>query len=147
MFIDAQNRYSASQAVTAAAVSQNTIDHSAPRDLGVGEPLYIVVTVKTAFTDAGSDSTLAVQLQTAPTVDGSGELTAASTIRTLFTLPALSPVGQVAIARIQPGDIDQRHSGLNYAPNNGDLTTGAVESFITRNIDAWKAYPDLIVIS
>ena len=141
---DAQNYYSFAQAVTAAAVSTNVLNHrQAGRDIGVGEPLYIVSVVKTAFTDAGSDSSLDVNLQTDDD-ELFGSLTA---VRTLFSFPALAAVGTVRIARIQPDDINEIYSRLQYAPQNGDLTTGAVESFITHDINRWKAFPDAIVIS
>ena len=45
MITDALLRLSADQAVTASAVSTNTIDLSQIRDIGEGKPLYMVFTI------------------------------------------------------------------------------------------------------
>lgn len=141
MLVDKKLTFSDAQAITAAAASTDVLDFSEARDLGVGEPLYIVVLVDTAFTDSGSNSTLSVALET----DSSESFTPDAT-RTLFTFPALSAAGTVKISRIGPDDINQRYCRLYYTPNNGDLTTGAVTAFITHDIQAWKAYADNITI-
>lgn len=141
MLVDKKLTYSDAQAITAAAASTDVIDFSEARNLGVGEPLYIVVLVDTAFTDASSDSTLSVALEMDSTESFTPDYT-----RTLFTFPALSAAGTVKIARISPDDMDMRYSRLLYTPNNGNLTTGAVTAFITHDIQAWKAYADNITI-
>lgn len=141
MLVDKKLTYSDAQAITAAAASTDVIDFSEARNLGVGEPLYIVVLVDTAFTDSGSDSTLSVALEMDSTESFTPDYT-----RTLFTFPALSAAGTVKIARISPDDMDLRYSRLLYTPNNGNLTTGAVTAFITHDIQAWKAYADNVTI-
>ena len=141
MLVDAKLLYSDAQAITAAAGSTSTLDFNEARDLGVGEPLYIVVLVDTAFTDAGSDSALAVALEMDSTESFTPDYT-----RTLFTFPALSAAGSVKIARISPDDMDLRYSRLLYTPSNGNLTTGAVTAFITHDIQRYKAYADNITI-
>ena len=64
MILDTQLEFSDAQAVTATAVSTNVVDLSSVRDIGVGEELYIRIGVVVAMTDAGSDSTIAVTLET-----------------------------------------------------------------------------------
>lgn len=49
MITDALLRLSADQAVTASAVSTNTIDLSQIRDIGEGKPLYMVFTITETF--------------------------------------------------------------------------------------------------
>ena len=54
MILDALLQLSAAQAVTASAVSTNTIDLSQARDIGTGKDLYAVITVDEAATAAGA---------------------------------------------------------------------------------------------
>ena len=49
MITDALLRLSTDQAVTASAVSTNTIDLSQARDIGEGKPLYMVFTITETF--------------------------------------------------------------------------------------------------
>lgn len=144
MYVDAQLLFSDAQAVTAAAASTNYLDTSAVRDLGTGEPLYIVVLVDVAFTDSGSDSTLTVALEG----DSSTTFTPDGT-RDLFTFAALSAAGTVKYAMLQPGGAPEqyRYLQLKYTPANGNLSTGSLTAFITHDIQRWVAYADNITIS
>jgi len=142
MILDRQLQFSSAQAVTAAAGSTDTIDFGAARDLGVGEPLYIVVVCTVAMTDGGSDSTLAVALEG----DSTTTFTPDST-RTLFTFAALSAAGTTKYARIGPDDMNLRYARLSYTPANGDLTTGSFSAYLTNSIQKYTSYADNLVIS
>jgi len=142
MYVDSQLLFSDAQAVTATAASTNTIDFGAVRDMGVGEQLYVVALVDVAFTDSGSDSTLAVALET----DSTTSITPDAT-RTLFTFSALSAAGTVKIAALGPDDINLQYAQLKYTPANGNLTTGSITAFITHNIQKYTSYADGITIS
>lgn len=143
MYVDATLRFSNAQAITAAAASTDSIDLGAVRDLGTGEPLYIVCVCTVAMTDASSDSTLAVSLEgdstSTFTPDGSD---------TLFTFPAVSAAGTVRYARFDPAMASNfRYLQLRYTPANGNLTTGSFTAFITNNIDRYVSYADGYTIS
>jgi hypothetical protein len=143
MYVDAQLLFSDAQAVTAAAASTNYVDLGAVRNIGVGEDLYVVVCVDVAFTDSGSDSTLTVALEgdstTSFTPDGSQQL---------FIIPALAAIGDTFIARISPDYASNyRYIQLKYTPNNGNLSTGSLTSFITGNVQKYASYADAITIS
>jgi len=143
MIMDKELLFSDAQAVTAAAASTNVVDLGEARDVGTGENLYVVAVVDVAFTDAGSDSTLAVKLQT-DSAEGFGTAVDA---QELFTFPALAAAGTVKIARLQPGAIDARYLRAFFTPAGGNLTTGSLTVFIAHDIDKWKAYADAITIS
>lgn len=143
MILDALNLFSDAQAITASAASTNVLDLDAARDIGTGENLYVVVTVDTAFTDAGSDSTVAVTIET----DDNEAFASAVVGQTLFTFTALSAAGTKKIARIQPDAVNERYMRLAYTVANGNLTTGAVTAAIVKDIDKFKAYADAITIS
>lgn len=142
MFVDGELLFSNEQAVTAAAASTNALDLGAVRDIGVGKQLYVVVVVTEAMTDASSNSTLAVALETDSTDTFTPDVT-----RTLFTFPALSAVGTAKFAPIGPDDMNLRYAQLKYTPANGDLSTGKFTAFITADIQKYKAYPDNVTIT
>lgn len=137
MFVDSQLRFSNAQAVTAAAISTNILDLGAVRNLGTGKPLFVVICVTTAFTDAGSNSTLTVSLYG----DSTSTITPDSS-RDLVTIAALAAAGTVAIIPLAPngGPEAYRYLALYYTPNNGDLTTGAITAFITDTPQAQAFY-------
>lgn len=143
MYIDAQLQFSDAQALTSAAASTNLVDLGIARDIGNGSELFIVLVVDVALTDASSNSTVAVILQT-DSVEGFGS---PLTGQTLFTIAATAAVGTKYIARIQPDGADERYIRLYFTPANGDLTTGSVTAFITTDIDKYTAYANNITIS
>lgn len=144
MYVDSQLLFSDAQAVTAAAGSTNTIDLGAVRDIGTGAQLYVVVVCDVAMTDGSSDSTLAVALEgdstTSFTPDGTD---------TLFTFSALSAIGTIKYAALDPGmaSLQYRYIRLKYTPAGGDLTTGSFTAFITSDISKYTSYADGITIS
>lgn len=81
MLIDSQLSFSDAQALTATAASTNVIDLSQDRNIGIGEPISVVLTVDVAL--AGTSPTFAVSLQTATDA-------AFTTPVTLLTMPTLS---------------------------------------------------------
>ncbi len=146
MYVDALLSFStAPQAVTAAAGSTNTIDLAAASlDIGTGEPLYVVVTVDVALTDASSDSTVTVALEG----DSTHTITPDATCD-LFVIPALAAAGATYIARLNPGmaPLAYRYLRLKYTPNNGNLTTGSFTAFITHDVQKYTSFADGITIS
>lgn len=143
MIFDAQNLFSDAQAITAAVASTNYIDLSQARNIGVGQNLYVVTIVDTAFTDASSNSTLAVALEGDSTTTFTPDGTQA-----LYTIPALAAAGSRYVGRISPDFASNyRYIQLKYTPANGDLSTGAVTSFICLNPDGYTSYPKGYVIS
>ena len=57
MILDAQNQFSASQAVTADAVGTNVIDLSQDRSIGNGEPMGVLFNVEVAADQGTGDET------------------------------------------------------------------------------------------
>jgi len=146
MITDAQNQFSNAQAVTATAVSTNYIDLSQFRDIGTGENLYIGVNVAVAMTDAGSDSTITVTLES----DEDTAFSDPNVAQTLGTFAALSAIGTRIIARIQPGVIllgEDRYIQLRYTAANGNLTTGSFTAEIFEDIDKFQSYASGFAIS
>lgn len=144
MYVDKENNYSDAQAITASAGSTHIIDHGIARDLGTGEDIYLVVLVDVAMTDGSSDSTVAVTLETDDDVAfGSPTLAA----QTLGTFAALSAIGAIKYAKLQPGAINERYSRVYYTVANGNLTTGSFTAFLTKDIHKYVTYAKGYTIS
>jgi hypothetical protein len=138
MFIDSQLLFSEAQAITAAAVSTNVVDLGVARDIGLGEDLIIALLVTTAFTDTGSDSTLTVSLVT----DDNASISSGATVATLITFPALAAAGTVRYVRVPIALAVpfERYLALQYTPNNGNLTTGAITAAIVEDPQKYTSY-------
>jgi hypothetical protein len=141
MLMDADLLFSDAQAITAQAASTNAIDLGAlfagnsGRPLGLGEPLYLAVTVDVAMTDASSDSTLTVELQTD---DNSGFST--PTTVALGTIPALTAAGARFFFNLPEDMPYERFIRLRYTPNNGNLTTGSFTAGLVKYPAAERHY-------
>ena len=143
MYVDAQNLFSSAQAITVTAASDNLIDLGSAVNLGTGQDVYVVVVVTTAFTDAGSDATVAVTVQT----DTASTFGSATTAQTIGTLGAVSAAGARLIAKLQKFTTAERYVRLYYTVANGPLTAGAVTAFLTVDVHDYTVYPDNITIS
>ena len=152
MFLDAQNLFSDAQAITASAGSTNIIDlgiftttsgTAAERRIGTGENLYIFSLLDVAMTDAGSDSTVTVTLES----DDDAAFPSATTRQTLFTFAAVSAAGTIAFARIQPEILTEQFIRLFYTVAGGNLTTGSFTSGVVHDIDAFTAYPRNYIVT
>jgi hypothetical protein len=151
MILDNDLMFSLAQAITAAAASTNLID-TAPlaspfpgsgqsntgRNLGVGEELYVFITVDVAMTDAGSDSTLTVTLQT----DTDVAFGSPASLGDLIVIPAVQAAGAKFFVRLPIANAVpyERYIRLNYTPNNGNLTTGSFSAGIVKDIDMFAPY-------
>lgn len=135
MLLDAENTFSQNQVVTATAVSQNVIDVGERRDIAVGAPIYVMIAITEAFTDAGSDSTLTVTVET----DDNEAFGSPAVAQTLVLLPALTPIS-IAFFPLNPTTGMERFLRLNYTVAGGNLTTGKVTAVLTDTAIIWRAY-------
>lgn len=145
MILDKQNLLSSAQAVTASAVSTNTIDLGTARDIGAGEDVIIFVTVDVAALAAG-----------AATVDFQVISSAAAALTSPTVLSTTGPIGkaeltlgrkaielkvQRAVLAAQP--IGQRYFGIQYVVATGPLTAGSFTAGVIASTfqDQAKLYP------
>jgi hypothetical protein len=140
MILDALLMVSDAQAVTADAVSTNTIDlgaSSPAREIGSGEPMAFVCTVDSAGDITTGDETYAFEAissasanLSSPTVLGRRVLTAAQlALGAIFAIP------------IPPGTPAQRYLGMNYdVGGTTPLLTVTAALVPAKFIDMIKAY-------
>lgn len=124
---DKFNAFSEAQAVTADAASTNLIDLKAARQMGAGRPLYVVVHCVTAMTDASSDSTCTVTVET----DTAASFGSATTAQTIGTFAALAAAGTVIIAPLMVFGTAEAFVRLKYTMANGNLSTGSFTAYLT----------------
>lgn len=144
MLTDANLQLASAQAVTATAVSTNTIDLSQARDLGDGTDLYAVVTVDTTATAAGAAtvnfqviSSAAANLGS-PTILGQTDAIA----KTELTAGRKPIVICIPSHIVNSLPIGQRYLGLQFTVATGPLTAGAFSVAITdSDVSVNKNYP------
>lgn len=135
MITDAFLRVSDAQAITADAVSTNTIDLSVARDVGEGKQLFMVFTVTEAFNNLTS---LALQVITSASADLSSATVRGSTSVLLAGLAA----GTQFIVPLPPlvGSLGQRYLGASYDVTGTAPSTGKVTADIVETIQDGKKY-------
>lgn len=144
MITDALLQLSAAQAVTASAVSTNTIDLGTNRDVGAGEDLYAVFNTDVAALAAGA-ATVQFQVITS----ASPALTSPNVISQTDLIPKSDlTVGRKPIVLcINPSvlnalPIGQRYLGVQYTVGTGPLTAGSFSATITdSDVSVNKNYP------
>lgn len=139
MITDKLLRVSDSQAVTASAVSTDTIDLSVARDIGEGEALYMNFAVTEAATAAGA-ATVTFQV----IASDAANLGSPVVIGSSDAIPKASlVVGANIPVRISPqiGSLGKRYLGANYVVATGPLTAGKFIADIVHGVqDGKKSY-------
>lgn len=136
MFIDKFLLFDNAAAHLTTEASTDYLDLGINRNIGVGENLYFVAVVTTAFTDAGSDSTMTLTLE----VDDNTSFSSPTTAMTIGTFAALSAIGSRLVARLQPDTIVERYMRVKYTVAGGNLTTGSFSTSIVHDIQAFTVY-------
>lgn len=139
MIIDAQNLFSDAQTITTGSEngikSSNVIDLGSARDVGAGEPVFLVVQVDTAM--EGSGVTCTVDLKT----DDNESMSSSTKIAEVGVFPANSVAGTRLIMRLPPSSSYERYLGLLFTASGSGLTAGDFSAFLTKDVDAIRQYP------
>lgn len=141
MILDADLQFSDAQSVTATAASTNSLDLSAIRDIGTGQPMYVVMNLAAAMVGAGAIITV-----TAETDDNSG-FSSATTSQTLGVFPAVSAAGTKLVCAISPDAANERYLRLKYTVSGGTLSSSSVDAFLSLSYEKVQHYADAITIS
>lgn len=109
MLLDAQLQFSAAQALTATAVSTNVIDLGAVRQIGVGEPMCIVLAAIVAADFTTGNETYQVDIQT----DDNSAFSSATTLSSTVITAAQLTLGAIRVIAV-PQTGMERYLRLNY---------------------------------
>ena len=135
MYIDRENLLARDQALTVSAASTDTIDLGVVRDIGIGEPMELVVLCTEDVAAAGA-ATVQFGLQT-----DDNEAFASPT--TLAESPAIGKAALVAgidLLRIKLPMGVERYLRLYFTVATGPLTAGRFTVFLTHDRQADRAY-------
>jgi len=136
MIIDRRLQVSSNQALTATAVSADTIDFGSDRDVGTGYGMWVCVAFKTAM--AGTSPTFRFEVQT----DDNVAFSSPATLVTSETVSGATPAGRFIVVPFPM--TNERHVRLNYVLG-GTSPTVTVDAWITnQHPTSWQGYPDAI---
>lgn len=121
---DATNQYSAAQELTATAASTNIIDHGSDRNLGIGEPLVVVLHVDVALDRTTADETYAFKLQT----DDNSSFSSATDVGASVSMTTYT-AGTRYVISVPPDTSLERYTRLYYTLG-GTTPTGTVTAYI-----------------
>lgn len=117
---------------------------SPSRDLGGDMALYLVVTVDTGITTAGSAGTVAFQLisdaQDAPLTNGTQTVHAVSRAWTTGATAIAAGTVLFAIQLPLEGAVYERYLGIQQVTGTTALNAGKINAFLTEDVARWKAY-------
>ena len=123
------------------------------RDLGVGDPLYLVITTDTEIITGGSAGTLKFQLvsdaQAAIATDGTA--TVHYDTGTFVTDDANANAAQFAaggviaiVALPMEGAVYERYLGILAITATTTTTEGKINAFLTKDVSKWASYPNAV---
>ena len=144
MILDKRNEFADGTAVNTGAAGTyllgNQIDlGAAQRDIGSGEPVYLVITAAEAITaGAGGtlDFTLASDAQAAIAVDGSATVHFKTGPIAATSIPAGTVLAAVAVP--MEGKAYERYLGVLQTTATAAATAGKIDAFLTLDVSSGK---------
>jgi len=152
MILDSRNEFADAVALNTGAAGTylvgSQIDLGVARDIGNGEPLYLVVTVDTGITVASSTGTVSFSLASdasaAIATDGSASVHATSKAWATSTTAIAAGTVLFAVALPMEGTVYERYLGILQTTGTTAINAGKINAFLTTDVAKWKAYADAI---
>ena len=146
MILDKLNEFADATALNTGAAGAYLIGNQIDlglngRDVGNGEPLYLVIQVDTAIT-AGASGTVAFSLASDATAVIDPAASTKHLTTPVFTVGAGIAAGTVLYAGAIPSEWNAYEQFLGIVQTTGvaAVTAGAVSAFLVRDVAKWKAY-------
>ncbi len=142
MIMDRQLQFSDSQVVTATAISTDVVDLGSQvltRNIGGSNAMFLVVQTDALVTDAGSDATLTVTLES-DSVVGLGTSPTIHYSSGALPFATYSPAGTTILVVALPFGQYERYMGVRYTIAAGPLTGGSFSAFLTRDPEFWQIF-------
>ena len=152
MILDSLLEFADATSVAAAAGTAligDVIDLQEARDIGNGEPIYLVIQCATSIITGGAAGTVKFQLasdaQAAIATNGSATVhfdtgTFVTDDDALNALDAGATIAAVALP--MEGNAYERYLGILCVTATTTTTAGAINAFLTKDVSKWTAYPD-----
>lgn len=152
MIIDSLLEFADATSVAASAGTAligDVIDLQEARDIGNGEPIYLVIQCDTSIITGGAAGTVKFQLvsdaQAAIAVDGSATVhfdtgTFVTDGDDANALDAGATIAAVALP--MEGVAYEQYLGILCITATTTTTAGAINAFLTTDVSKWKAYAD-----
>lgn len=146
MILDERNEFCDATALNTGAAGTyligDQIDLGTARDVGNGQPMYLVITVDTLPTSA--DSTATAQFSLASDASASIATDGSATVHLQTKAFAISEMAAgtvlAAIALPMEGVAYERYLGILQTTGTQAFTGGKVNAFLTHDVAKWKSY-------
>jgi len=154
MILDERSEFADAVSVAATAGTAligDVIDLGAgSRDLGNGQPLYLVIQTDTEIITGGAAGTIKFQLASdaAAAIATDGSASVHFDTGTLVTDDAaandarLNAGGLIAVVALPQGALYERYLGILCVTATTTTTAGKINAFLTPDVSAWRAYAD-----
>lgn len=155
MILDARTEFADAQSVVGTAGTTinvgSQIDLSVARDIGAGQPLYLVINVDTSIIAGGTPATGTIAFQLASDASAAiatdGTQTIHYTSKAFVTdVDALNELdaGETAVIIALPmeGVAYEQFLGVQAVIGTANTTAGKINAFLTHDPSKWKAYRD-----
>lgn len=130
-----------SQAGTGAAQLGDAIDLGVARDVGNGQPLYLIITVDTAVTSGGS-ATVEFQIRSDSTANLDTSTSSLHGSTGAIPVASLSQGAGFCMALPLAGIDYERYLGVVAVVGTAALTAGKVNAFLSIDQYGWKPYAE-----
>jgi hypothetical protein len=152
MILDNTLEFADAVSVAASAGTANigdVIDLSVARDVGNGEPMYLVISVDTEIITGGSAGTIAFQLvsDSTDTIATNGTQTVHFKSRDFVTDDAAANDAAlsagafpVIVALPMEGQAYERYLAVQAVIATTTVTAGKINAFLTHDVSKWKSY-------
>lgn len=123
----------------------DVIDLEVARDIGQGEPVWVVIQVDTTATSGGSATgnfIVASDAQAAIATDGSATVHLQSGAIAVASLTARTTI--LASRLPSEGNVYERYLGILQTTAVAAFTAGKINAFLTWNFAKFKAYADAV---
>lgn len=154
MILDERTEFADAVSVANAAGTDligDVIDMEVVRDLGNGQPVYLVITTDTEVITGGTAGTIKFQLASdaAAAIATDGSASVHFDTGTLVTDDAalndarLNAGGVIAVVALPAeGTVYERYLGILAVVATTTVTAGAINAFLTLDPYGWKSYAD-----
>lgn len=145
MILDKRNEFCDATALNTGGAGTyligDQIDLGAARDVGNGQPVYLVITVDTLPTSGGSATAqfqLASDASASIATDGSATVHLETKAFTIAQMAAGTVLAAIALP--MEGVAYERYLGILQVTGTAAFTGGKINAFLTHDVAKWKSY-------